>query len=209
MNTKRPLFILLITLALLGLQFSRALAKEVVKASIAGPGLAGEIELSDPEELKVASAPWFDLISASQPANLQNTGFYELHLEIGAPDEIGAINVFHYYPGGDDQPGYFFFAECQGCTGSFETWYRIRGQDDLALRQLLVKLGAPAALIGGAEQTATRLTSLSPSEPVGSSSLAPIFRQNSLLLGFLALLLLSLITFAFLRNRTSKSALDG
>jgi len=71
MNTKRPLFILLIALTLLGLQFSRVLAKEVVKAGIAGPGLAGEVELSDPEELKVVSAPWFDLISASQPANLQ------------------------------------------------------------------------------------------------------------------------------------------
>jgi hypothetical protein len=121
-----------------------------------GLGLTGEIELSDPEELKVVSAPWFDLISASQPANLQNTGYYELHLEIGAPDEIGAINVFHYYPGGDDQPGYFFFAECQGCTGSFETWYRIRGQDDLALRQLLVKLGAPLRLLA-AQKNATRL----------------------------------------------------
>jgi len=209
MNTKRPLFIILITLALLGLSFSRALAKEITGATLSGPGIPGEIALSDGQDIDVASAPWREFLPADKPEGLQNASYYVVRLEISAEGEVARTVAFHYYPGEGDQPSYAFYADCQGCSGSYQTWIGVGREQDLALRELLVRLGAPATLIGGAEQTITRLTSGSPSEPGGNSSLAPLFRQNILLLGFLALLLLSLITFAFLRNRTNKSALDG
>jgi len=196
LNTKRLVLLILITLALLGLPFSRALAKEVLQATLSGPGLAGEIQLSAQQDLEIVSAPWFDLVPVEQPTSLQKEDIYVLRLEIGGPDEILGSQVFNYYPSTSDRSGYFFFAECKGCSSNFEAWYQIKDEYDLALRQLLVSLGAPAKLTGGTERSMFGLDSLS--------------RPGILLsIALLALLLLSGAAFALLRSRPNKPAIEG
>ncbi len=152
-NTKRLVMLILITLALLGFPFSRALAKEVVQATLSGPGLVGEIRLSAQQDLEIVSTPWYDLIPVEQPTDLQKDSFYAIRLEIGAEDEILGYEVFNSYPSTSDRSGYFFFAKCKGCSSNFEAWYQIKDEYDLALRQLLVSLGAPANLTGGTERS--------------------------------------------------------
>lgn len=194
MNTKRLVWLILITLALLGLPFSRARAKEVVQATLSGPGLAGEIQLSAQQDLEIVSAPWYDLVPVEQPTSVQEVDFYVLRLEIGAPDEILGSEVFNYYPGAGDRSGYFFFAECKGCSSNFEAWYQIRDEDDLALRNLLVGLGAPGALIESREPNGIGLDRL---------------LQPGILLPLASLALIALLAFAFFRNRTNKTAIEG
>lgn len=207
MIAKRLLVVLVITLTLLGLLSSRALAKEINEGTLAGPGLAGEIELTTPRDLEVASAPWFNLESTEQPANLKTAAYYVIRLVVSEQEQIAGKIAFHYYPGSDDQPGYFLFAECQGCSSNAQTWYRIRDQEDLALRQLLVSLGAPAALIKGAEQSRPELNGASSSLTAGSSRVASLSQQRSLLnIAVLAGLVLSLVIIAFWRKRAQKLA---
>jgi hypothetical protein len=194
MKTKYYLTTLLLTLTLLGLAFNQATAKEVIQATLSGPGLAGEIQLSETAELKVVSAPWFEMEPAEQPADLQEDSFFVLRLEIGAEDQIGAAQIFHYYPGNGERPGYFYYAECQGCSGSFQDWYRLRDQDDLTLRSLLVSQGAPAGLVQSGDSTGIRLDRLS---------------QPGVVLPIASLALIALLAFAFFRSRVHKRAIEG
>jgi hypothetical protein len=201
------LILIIVTMALLGLVSSSALAKEIVEGTLAGPGLAGEIGLANPQDLEVASAPWFNLESAVPPANLKTATYYVIRLVVSEEEQIAGKITFHYYPGTDDQPGYFLFADCQGCASNAQTWYRIRDQEDLALRQLLVSLGAPAALIQSADQARPELNGASSSLAAGSSTVNALRQQRSLLnLAILPALVLSLAIIAFLRKRWQKLA---
>lgn len=194
MNTKRLVILIVIPLALLGLPFSRALAKEVVQATLSGPGLVGEVQLSAQQDLEIVSAPWYDLVPVEQPTDLQKDSFYAIRLEIGAENEILGSEVFNYYPSTSDRSGYFFFAECKGCSSNFEAWYHIKDEYDLALRQLLVGLGAPSGLIEGGESAGIRLDRLF---------------QPGVLLPIASLALIALLAFAFFRYRSHKTAIEG
>jgi hypothetical protein len=89
--------LMLISLILSLVTIGRAQAKEVVKVTIAGPGLNGRVELTDRENWKIIDELGFaDQIY--QPTSIGTEPYFEIRTAVGDGTQIVAIGIYHYYP---------------------------------------------------------------------------------------------------------------
>ncbi|MGH2626800.1 MAG: hypothetical protein ACRDHY_09145 [Anaerolineales bacterium] len=119
-----------------------ASAKGVVEITISGPGLTGEVEVTDQATIEALA----QLGGAGVPTNLLpalGEEFYVIRVGIG--DETGkvfATNVFHYYPDPAGGSGYVLFSDVEGGFSDSEgRWHRAPSAWDGALRGFLLAQG--------------------------------------------------------------------
>ena len=142
MKTKQMGLILLTVLILSLFSVGRTHAKELVKVTIAGPGLNGEVELTDIDSLKIIGELGF----ADQIYPLPCIGtesYFEIHTAVGDDTQIVAIGIYRYYPASKQHPSYIYY------PGSINAWssrdgqcFRVPEDTDQKLHNLLAQLGA-------------------------------------------------------------------
>jgi hypothetical protein len=142
MKAKNVSMMILISLLLSLLTIGRAQAKEIVKVTIAGPGLNGEVELTDIESLKIIDELGF-ADQSYQPASIGTEPYFEIRTAVGDGTDIVAIGIYHYYPASKQHPSYIYY------PGSINAWSSRDGQyflvpkdTDQKLHDLLAQLGA-------------------------------------------------------------------
>jgi hypothetical protein len=142
MKTKQMGLILLIVLVLSLLIISRAQAKKIVKVTIAGPGLNGEVELTNIENLKIIDELGFaDQIY--RPTSIGTEPYFEIRMAVGDGTEIVAISIYHYYPASKQHPSYIYYPGDINAWSSRDRQYFLVPEDtDQKLRGLLAQLGA-------------------------------------------------------------------
>jgi hypothetical protein len=134
--------LMIISLILSLVTIGRAQAKEVVKVTIAGPGLNGRVELTDRENWKIIDELGFaDQIY--QPTSIGTEPYFEIRMAVGDDTKIVAIGIYHYYPASKQHPSYIYY------PGSINAWSSRDGQyflvpddTDQKLHDLLAKRGA-------------------------------------------------------------------
>ncbi len=142
MKAKQVSLILLIVMVLSLLTMGRAQAKELVKVTIAGPGLNGEIELTDTESLSVFRELGF-ADEIYQPKSVANEPYFEIRMALGDGTEIVATGVYHYYPASKQHPSYIYYAGAINAWSSRDGQYFLLPEDtDRKLHDLLTKFGA-------------------------------------------------------------------
>jgi hypothetical protein len=134
--------LMLISLILSLLTIGRAQAKEVVKVTIAGPGLNGEVELTDRENWKIIDELGFaDQIY--QPTSIGTEPYFEIRTAVGDGTQIVAIGIYHYYPASKQHPSYIYYPGSINAWSSRDKQYFLVPEDtDQRLRGLLTNLGA-------------------------------------------------------------------
>jgi hypothetical protein len=142
MKTKQMGLILLNVLVLSLLTIGRAQAKEIVKVTITGPGLNGEVELTDTENLKIIDELGFaDQIY--QPTSIGTEPYFEIRMSVSDGTEIVAIGIYHYYPASKQHPSYIYYPGSINAWSSRDKQYFLVPEDtDQKLRGLLTNLGA-------------------------------------------------------------------
>jgi hypothetical protein len=142
MKTKQMSWILLIVLVLSLVAVNRAQAKEIVKVTIAGPGLKGEVELTNVENLKIIDELGFaDKIY--QPTSMGTESHFEIRTAVGDGTEVVAIGIYHYYPASKQHPSYIYYPGSINAWSSRDKQYFLVPEDtDQKLRGLLTNLGA-------------------------------------------------------------------
>ena len=142
MKPKQMSWILLIVFVLSPLTIRRAQAKEIVKVTIAGPGLNGEVELTDIESLKIIDELGFaDQIY--QPTSFGTEPYFEIRMAVGDDTKIVAIGIYHYYPASKQHPSYIYYPGSINAWSSRDGQYFLVPEDtDQKLHDLLAQLGA-------------------------------------------------------------------
>ena len=134
-----------------------ALAKELVKVIVLGPGLNGEVEITDPDQVSFFENLLRLPVIEEKPDGLSDA-FFEIRMAVGSAGEIVAYNVYHYYPAQEDVAGYFYYAGVIEGSSSVEgKWFSLAEDSDRALREFLVSLGAAGPLAEGNSAQASRL----------------------------------------------------
>ncbi|HLO32465.1 MAG TPA: hypothetical protein VK249_25165 [Anaerolineales bacterium] len=142
MRAKQVSLTLLIVMAFSLLPLGGAEAKEVVKVTIAGPGLNGQVELTDTESLKVIRELGF-ADESYEPASQETNSYFEIRMAIGDGTQIVATGIYHYYPASAEHPGYLYYADGINAWSSRDGQYFLLPKDtEEALDGLLVNLGA-------------------------------------------------------------------
>ena len=160
---------LLLTLGLSLARVETAHAKELVKVTVAGPGLPRPVELTDPASLRVFRDFSFVDPIAPPPSDATHP-YFEFRLGIGQGSEIVATSVYHYYPATVEQPSYLYVADSINAWSSpspVGQYFLVPADQDRALRNLLTQLEATGA---STEQQATSAQLLLPTGPKGGPS---------------------------------------
>lgn len=113
-------------------------AKGVVEITISGPGLAGEVQVTDPATIDALG----QLGGAGVPTNLLpalGEEFYVIRMSIGdGAGNVFATNVVHYYPDPAGGQGYVLFYDVEGGSSDAEGWWhRAPSAWDGAFRHVL------------------------------------------------------------------------
>ena len=124
-----------------------ARAKGVVEIFISGPGLAGEVKVTDSQTM----AALVEMGGPGVPTNLLpvlGQEFYAIRMSIGdGAGKVFATNVYHYYPDPEGGPGYVLFYDVDGGFSDAEgRWHRARSGWDAALRLVLQSHGVDLAV---------------------------------------------------------------
>jgi hypothetical protein len=142
MKAKQVSLILLIAMGLSLLTIGQAQAKELAKVTIRGPGLNGEVELTDRENLNVIDELGF-ADQTYHPTSVGAEPYFEIRAAVGDGQQIVATNIYYYYPASKEHPGYIYYA------GGINAWSSRDGQSfllpedtDRKLQELLANLGA-------------------------------------------------------------------
>lgn len=134
-------FLPIITVVILLMSLSRALAKEIVQVMVSGPGLT--VEVTDADTLSLFREMRFEGMLDSPPSDAGQT-FYEIHLILGHEDQIIATDVYHYYPA--PAGGYIFYADViNGWSTAEGEWFRLEQASDDALREFIAQQETTAA----------------------------------------------------------------
>jgi hypothetical protein len=148
-----------------------AWAKEAVSITISGPGLAGEVQVTDEDVFRALSDTGGADMSASLLPALADE-FYVIRIGIG--DETGqvfATTVYHYYADPQGSRGYLQYFDVEGGESSAEgNWFRAPAAWDGAFRSVLQSYGVtldrvPAALPAAQSQPAVLAPAAVPNTP--------------------------------------------
>lgn len=143
---------LVLALGAAGAPLVTAWAKEAVSITISGPGLAGEIQVTDEGTFRTLSDTGGAGMSASQLPILAEE-FYVVRIGIG--DETGqvfATTVYHYFADPVGSRGYLQYFDMEGGESSAEgSWFRAPAAWDGAFRSVLQTHGVTLAGMPSAE----------------------------------------------------------
>lgn len=133
---------LFIAMVLSLLTIRGAQAKELIKVTITGPGLNGDVELTDTESLKVIRELGFaDQIY--QPSSVETELYFEIRAALGDSTESVATSIYHYYPASKAHPSYIHYADAINAWSSRDGQSFLLPEDtDRKLHDLLTNLGA-------------------------------------------------------------------
>jgi hypothetical protein len=138
-KTKRHLWLLMLVLALLAIPTIVVFAKELGKLTITGPGIKGELSVSDPN-FTLEKTGFFDQAALTKvPENLDLDAGYSITAHLNLDGKIVPFVQMVYYPTEESQPAYLHY------TGRLEgdalqvvdEWGILNRNADSALRSLL------------------------------------------------------------------------
>lgn len=138
---------LVLALGAAGVPLATALAKEPVSITIFGPGLAGEIEVTDVEDFAALANMGGEGVLESRLPPL-GKAFYVIQIGIG--DETGqvfATEVYHYYSDPAGANGYLKHITMDG----YIEWFRTPASWDGAFRAVLQSHGVTLAAAPSAQ----------------------------------------------------------
>ena len=157
MKIRGALIALLLGSILSAVALSPAAAKELVKVIVLGPGLNGEVEITDSDQVSFFENLIRLPVIEKKPDGLSDA-FFEIRMAVGDADQIVAYNVYHYYPAQDGMAGYFHYAGViEGSSSREGMWFPLAEDNDRALREFLVSLGATGPLTEGNSKQASPL----------------------------------------------------
>lgn len=123
-----------------------AAAKGIVEITISGPGLAGEVKVTDQGTIAALSEVGGGGVPTNLPPGLGDE-FYEIRMSIGGEaGRVFATNVLHYYPDPAGGPGYVLFVE-GGFSDAEGWWHRAPSAWDSAFRGVLLSHGVDLAAV--------------------------------------------------------------
>jgi hypothetical protein len=138
-RTKRHILSLIIFMALLAISTLVVFAKELGLLIISGPGIKGELTLSDPDEMmKLEQSGFFDQSAlAKAPAGLGEGYTITAHLNLDG--KIVPFVEMVYYPTDEGQPGYVhYIGRLDGETlRKVDEWNILTRASDRAFRSLM------------------------------------------------------------------------
>jgi hypothetical protein len=201
---KSLLFLLLVT-ALLAIPTFVAFAKELGMLTISGPGIKGELTLSDPKSMmNLEQNGFFDEATLSKPPqDLNLEAGYTVTAHLNLDGKVVPFVKMVYYPTNEGQAGYVhYIGRLDGETlKAVDEWHLIRLDADKAFRGLMIanSITLQSALITAPVAAAPVVDD----EPVTVPAASPAPAQVPYLIpiGIAAILLLVGAGFA-LRRRT-------
>lgn len=132
---------LVLALGAAGAPLVTAWAKEAVSITISGPGLAGEIEVTDVEDFAALANPGGGGVLESRLPPL-GKDFYVIRIGIGdGTGQIFATDVYHYYSDPAGATGYIKHFTMDGAI----EWFRTQASWDGAFRSVLQSHGVTLA----------------------------------------------------------------
>lgn len=192
-QTRRLTLVFLLTLALLAVPTLQVAAKELALLTISGPGIQGEVSLSDPEAIsKMTQIRFFDTTSFVKPPENLGQG-YNLTAYLNLDGKIVPWLQMVYYPAAEGQSGYMHWTgRLNGDTMQLnpsDEWSRVPPTVSRGFRDLLSEHGVRLQVAVPAASAATALAiPFQPSTPrlllIGACLLliagALIWRQRAL-----------------------------
>jgi hypothetical protein len=157
-KTKRHILSLIMLIALLAIPTLVVFAKELGLLTISGPGIKGELTLSDPKDMmNLEQSGFFDQAVLAKPPSGLGEG-YEITAHLNLDGKIVPMVKMVYYPTDAGQPGYVHYTgrlngetlqkvdEWNILTRAADTAFRsLMTINNITLQSALIK--APAALI--------------------------------------------------------------
>lgn len=138
-KTKRHILSLIVLIALLAIPTLVVFAKELGLLTISGPGIKGELTLSDPKDMmNLEQSGFFDqAVLAKAPAELGEGYAITAHLNLDG--KVVPFVEMVYYPTDAGQPGYVHYTgRLNGETlQKVDEWNILSGDADTAFRSLM------------------------------------------------------------------------
>jgi hypothetical protein len=141
-KAKKSLLFLLLVTALLAIPTFVAFAKELGMLTISGPGIKGELTLSDPKSMmNLEQNGFFDEATLSKPPqNLNLEAGYTVTAHLNLDGKVVPFVKMVYYPTNEGQAGYVhYIGRLDGETlKAVDEWHLMRLDADKAFRGLMI-----------------------------------------------------------------------
>ncbi len=192
-KTKRRLLLLTLVIALLTIPTFVVLAKELGSLTIAGPGIKGDLTLSDPKYMmKLEQAGFFDQAALIKPPeNLNLDGGYSITAHLNLDGKIVPFVQMVYYPTSESQPGYVHYTgRLNGETlQTVDEWSVLSLDADTAFRGLMIanKVTLQSALVVAAVKAEE------PVAPAVQPAVAPVASPTPIPTSYLVLAVAAII----------------
>jgi hypothetical protein len=138
-KTKRHLWLLMLVLALLAIPTLVVFAKELGMLTVTGPGIKGELTVSDPN-FTLEKSGFFDQAALTKvPENLNLDAGYSITAHLNLDGKVVPFIQMVYYPTEEGQPAYLHYTgRLEGDTlQTVDEWGILNTSADGALRSLL------------------------------------------------------------------------
>ncbi len=179
MNKTKPRILLLtLVIVLLAVPTFVVFAKELGSLTIAGPGIKGQLSLSDPKYMmKLEESGFFDQTALIKPpADLNLKAGYSISAQLNLDGKIVPFVEMVYYPTKADQPGYVHYTgRLHGETlKPVDEWSTLSLDADKAFRSLMVanNIALQSALVAASVEV--EAPAASAAEPVVAPAVAPV-----------------------------------
>jgi hypothetical protein len=138
-KTKRHILSLIMLISLLAIPTLAVFAKELGLLTISGPGIKGELTLSDPKDMmKLEQSGFFDQAVLAKPPSGLGEG-YQITAHLNLDGKIVPFVEMVYYPTDAGQPGYVHYTgRLNGETlQKVDEWNILTRDADTAFRELM------------------------------------------------------------------------
>jgi hypothetical protein len=182
-KTKKSILFLLLVIALLAISTFVVFAKELGMLTITGPGIKGELTLSDPKAMMdLEQNGFFDEATLSKPPkNLNIEAGYTVTAHLNLDGKVVPFVQMVYYPINEGQAGYVhYIGRLDGETlKPVDEWHLMRPDADKAFRNLMAtnNISLQSALV-----TAPAAAPAVEAEPVTAPAVTPQPVQTSYLI---------------------------
>lgn len=139
MNKMKRRLLPALIIALLAIPTFAVLAKEMGSLTVSGPGIKGELSISDPK-FTLEQTGFFDQsVQAEPPKGLNRDAGYNIMAYLNLDGEIVPFAQMVYYATSEGQPAYVHYtAHLQGETlQPADEWYTLSRTADAAFRALM------------------------------------------------------------------------
>jgi hypothetical protein len=194
-KTKRPILLFAFVVALLAIPTFVVFAKELGSLTIAGPGIKGDLTLSDHESMmNLEGSGFFDQTAfIKPPENLNMDGGYSITAHLNLDGKVVPFVQMVYYPVSEDKPGYVHYTgRLNGETlKPVDEWNMLSLSADKSFRELMTanNVTLQSALVVAAVK-AQEPVAPAP-QPAPAPAASPAIPTSYLFIGIAAVLLLA------------------